>query len=112
MKNILLAVACRNASGMADMPVFSVEATAEEYDLGIHYDRAEALAEDAGYEPPFVCVDDTERGHILAAARELNLVPQVVAVDVADGQPRSTSVIQGHCGAAAVVETRLHRGRD
>lgn len=112
MKNILIAVACRNASGMADMPVFPVETTAEEYELGIHYDRAEALAEDAGYEPPFVCFDDAERGHILAAARELNLVAQVVAVDVADEHLRSRSAIQEHSGAAAVIDPRLKRERD
>lgn len=75
MKNILIAVACRNASGMADMPVFFVSVTSEDYDLGVHYDRAEELAEDAGYEPPFVCFDDAEQPHILAAAKRLNVVP-------------------------------------
>jgi len=45
-----IAVACRNASGMPDMPVFTVSVTGEEYALGNHYDRAEALAEEAGYE--------------------------------------------------------------
>lgn len=74
MKTVHIAVACRNASGMADMPIFTVTATAEEYDLGIHYEKAEAMAEDAGYEKPFVCFDDGEQGAILAAVHTLNLV--------------------------------------
>ncbi|VFR32173.1 hypothetical protein ANK1_4095 [plant metagenome] len=80
-----IAVACRNASGTADMPIFTVTATAEEYHLGIHYTKAEALAEDEGYERPFVCFDTAEQGAILAAARALDLVPQVVVIDVTDG---------------------------
>jgi len=39
-----IAVACRNASGMADMPVFTVAVTRKECESGIHYDKAEALA--------------------------------------------------------------------
>lgn len=85
MKTILVAVACRNASGMADMPVFHVPITEEEYALGVHYDKAEALAADADYERPFVCFDDAERDAIVSAARTLDLVPRIVAVDVSDG---------------------------
>lgn len=48
MKTFHIAVACRNASGIPDMPIFTVTVTDEEYDLGIHYDKAQALAEDAG----------------------------------------------------------------
>ncbi len=35
-----IAVACVDASGGPDMPVFKVRITQEEYDLGIHYDKA------------------------------------------------------------------------
>ncbi|KDC16451.1 hypothetical protein L542_5195 [Bordetella bronchiseptica F-1] len=82
-------VACVNASGMPDMPVFTVSATQEEYDLGVHYDKAEALAVEAGYEGPFVCFDVAEQEAIVSAARELGLVPQVVVVDMTDGQIHS-----------------------
>lgn len=73
MKSLRIAVACRNASGMSDMPIFTVAVTEEEYALGVHYDRAEAMAEEAGYEMPFVCFDDAEHGAIMAAARVLVL---------------------------------------
>ncbi|MGY6272922.1 hypothetical protein ACXIUT_24875 [Achromobacter denitrificans] len=84
-----VAVACANASGSPDVPVFKVRITQEEYNLGIHYDKAKDLAEEARYEGPFVCFDAAEYGPILSAARELGLVPQVVVVDMTDGQIHS-----------------------
>jgi hypothetical protein len=60
---------------MADMPVFTVIATVQEFDLGIHYDRAEVLAENAGYESPFVCFDHTEQPALVAAVRLLGQFP-------------------------------------
>lgn len=89
MKTILIAVACRNASGMADMPRFTVEVSEDEYDLGVHFDKAETMAKEAGYEAPFVSFDDVERGAILKAAMELELVPRVVAVEITEGMVRS-----------------------
>jgi hypothetical protein len=56
---------------MAELPLFAVKATPAEYALGIHYDHAEALAEAAGYERPFVCFDAGEQKAILLAARTL-----------------------------------------
>ncbi|HCF7479542.1 TPA: hypothetical protein NIK11_002627 [Pseudomonas aeruginosa] len=84
-----VAVACIDASGSPDLPVFKVRITHEEYDLGIHYDKAKDLAEEARYEGPFICFDAAEYGPILSAARELGLVPQVVVVDMTDGQIHS-----------------------
>ncbi|AUT46324.1 hypothetical protein [Achromobacter sp. AONIH1] len=84
-----VAVACIGASGSPDVPIFKVRITQEEYDLGIHYDKARDLAEDARYEGPFICFDAAEYGPILSAARELGLVPQVVVVDMTDGQIHS-----------------------
>ncbi|AOY95919.1 hypothetical protein NK553_18770 [Pseudomonas sp. ZM23] len=84
-----VAVACIDASGSPDMPVFKVRITQGEYDLGIHYDKAKDLAEEARYEGPFICFDAAEHGPILSAARELALVPQVVVVDMTDGQIHS-----------------------
>jgi len=95
MKKLSIAVACRNASGMADMPVFTVRVTQEEYDLGIHYGQAEALAAAAGYEGPFICFDTTEQPAILSAARTLNLIPQVVVIDMTDGQVHSVRCDSG-----------------
>lgn len=85
MKTLHIAVACRNASGMADMPIFTVAVTEAECHLGVHYDRAETLAAEAGYERPFLCFDATEQGAILSAARALDLVPQVVVIDMTNG---------------------------
>lgn len=84
-----VAVASVNASGLADMPVVRVRITQKEYDLGIHYDKAKTMAEEARYEAPFVCFDPAEQGAILSAARELGLVPQVIVVDMTDGQIHS-----------------------
>lgn len=57
---IKVVVACRNASGSSDMPVFDVAATQDQIDLGEHYDLAEKMASEAGYEAPFVCFDPQE----------------------------------------------------
>ncbi|MCF5091302.1 hypothetical protein GIW57_14130 [Stenotrophomonas sp. PA-6-5C] len=84
-----VAVVCVGASGSPDVPVFKVKITQKEYDLGIHYDKARDLAEEARYEGPFICFDAAEYGPILSAARELDLVPQVVVVDMTDGQIHS-----------------------
>lgn len=84
-----VAVVCIGASGSPNVPVFKVRITQEEYDLGIHYDKARDLAEEARYEGPFICFDAAEHGPILSAARELALVPQVVVVDMTDGQIHS-----------------------
>jgi hypothetical protein len=89
MKPLHIAVACRSASGMADMPIFTVSVTQAEYRLGAHYDKAEVLAAEAGYKRPFVCFDATEQGAILSAAHTLDLVPQIVVIDMTDGFVRS-----------------------
>jgi hypothetical protein len=47
-------------------------ATPRELSLGLHYDFAEALAEAAGYERPFVCFDADEQRAIRDAARVLD----------------------------------------
>src|SRR3546814_11909698 len=57
-----VAVVCIGASGGPDVPVFKVRITQEEYDLGIHYDKARDLAEEARYEGPFICFDAAEYG--------------------------------------------------
>lgn len=112
MKTQRIAVACRNASGMPDMPVFTVAVTESEYDLGIHYDKAEELAEEAGYERPFVCFDDTEHIAILAAARMLDLIPQVVVIDMTDGVVHSARCDVGQIKVICYDESNLDEAPD
>lgn len=85
MRTLPIAVACYDAENNADMPVFTVSVTDKEYGAGVHYDKARALAKDAGYERPFVCFEGTEQSAILLAAQKLNLVPRVVVVDMTEG---------------------------
>jgi hypothetical protein len=85
MTQMRIAVACRNASGMPDMPIFTVATNDHEIVDGTHYDKAEALAHEAGYEGPYICFDTDEHNAILAAVRTLDLVPQVVVIDMSDG---------------------------
>lgn len=66
-----IVVACRNASGEADVYVASVECDAEAHALGVHYAKAEAAAEEAGYEGPFVCYAAQEQGRLIRAVKEL-----------------------------------------
>lgn len=86
MRTLQIAVACYDAANNADMPVFTVSVTDGEYATGAHYDKARALAREAGYERPFVCFEGTDQNAVLSAARKLELVPRVVAVDFTDGQ--------------------------
>lgn len=89
MRTMNIAVACHDASGMPDMPVFTVAVTDRDCNFGIHYDKARAMAEEAGYERPFVCFDAAEHNAILSAVRNLDLVPRVVVVDFTDGLVQS-----------------------
>ena len=71
-KTFLVAVACINASGVADMPVFEVCLTQHEYELGNHYEIAEKIAEEEGYEGPFVCFDAEEIGALKTALEKFS----------------------------------------
>ncbi|MBU9200328.1 hypothetical protein KTD31_03040 [Burkholderia multivorans] len=59
-------VLATNANGEAEFYQTVVEVTEEEYDLGMHYDKAQVSAEAEGYEAPFKCFDQAEQ-----AARQL-----------------------------------------
>lgn len=82
---IRIAIACRNASGEPDICVFKIQITKDMIDSDAHHEAAKKLAADAGYEEPFICFAPSEHRRILSAARELSLVPTLVAVDVAGG---------------------------
>ena len=71
-KTFLVAVACINASGVADMPVFEVCLPQREYELGNHYELAEKIAEEEGYEGPFVCFDAEEIGALKTALEKFS----------------------------------------
>ena len=71
-RKMQIAVACINASGLAALPVFTVEATDDDVAQGIHYEQATELAQQAGYGRPFLCFDETEQAAIHTAAQELN----------------------------------------
>lgn len=74
-------VAGRNSAGDADMFVCEVEVSQKDFDLGKHYDISEALAEEAGYEGPFVCFDEIEHSNIARIVSELNCS---IPVELAD----------------------------
>ena len=69
--SINIAVACRDTNGSSTVYIASVHINQNQYDLGIHYDIAEQLAQDAGYDGPFICFDNTEHKAIIQAAEIL-----------------------------------------
>lgn len=64
-------VLATNANGEAEFYRVTVEVTENEYALGMHYDKAQEIAEADGYEAPFKCFDQAEQAakqlHELAA---------------------------------------------
>lgn len=61
LKAIELIVICSNTTGEPDAFLTSIAVTESDYALGLHYEKAVAAAEAAGYQEPFVCVDRNER---------------------------------------------------
>lgn len=80
------------------MPVFTVSVTDKEYGTGVHYDKARALAKEAGYEKPFVCFEGADQNAILSVARKLDLVARIVAIDMTDGLVHSV-----RCDAGDII---------
>ncbi len=112
MDTMRIAVACRDVSGFPDMPIFTITTTPEEYDQGIHYKKAEELAEEAGYESPFICFDAQEYAPILSAARTLDLVPQVVVIDMTDGLVHSVCCDAGSIKVICYDESDIDEAPD
>lgn len=69
---VKVAVACVDANGVANMPVFEVLVTSDQVESGEHYDIAADKAKEEGYEAPFVCFDNTEAEAVRTAAHELS----------------------------------------
>lgn len=112
MKTMRIAVVCRNASGMPDIPIFLITATPEEVADGAHYDRAEALADAAGYEGPFICFDEDEFGVIAHAATRLGLVPRVVVIDLTEGLVHSVRCDTGNIKVICYDESETDENLD
>ncbi len=60
-------VMCRNANGEADCVPVVVECTKKEYENGEHYDAAEGICRENGYEPTFRVFDENEFGNLARA---------------------------------------------
>lgn len=69
---VSVAVACRNASGSADLPLVRVTIPEDDYALGGHYDVARLTLKNKGFEGPFVCFDEQEFQPLITAVRAAN----------------------------------------
>jgi len=66
-----IVVACTGASGEPAMPIYKFNVTEEQIEIGEHYDIAISLAQNDGYEAPFVCFDNNEHSAIISASKLL-----------------------------------------
>lgn len=57
-------VVCRSCIGEPDIVTVSVECSSDEYDTNRHYSMAEEIAENMGYQGPFLCFPDSEHRRI------------------------------------------------
>ena len=57
---IRIITACHDASGCPDFAWTVVDVSKSEYDNGAHYEAAEALLQERGYEGPFVHFDQED----------------------------------------------------
>jgi hypothetical protein len=53
-------VACRESAGAADFYACNVDLPEDEYDVGTHYEMAEAAAENEGYVGSMVSFDEND----------------------------------------------------
>jgi len=74
MRTEHVVVICRNKDGSPTAPVYRVEVTEEQYDLGYHYDAAMEAAVEDGYEATMLshCFDNSEHDEITNCAFYLN----------------------------------------
>jgi len=74
MRTEHVVVICRDKSGTPTAPVYKVEVTEEQYDLGYHYDAAMEGAVNDGYEATMLshCFDNSEHDQITNCAFYLN----------------------------------------
>lgn len=106
LNKIKMIVACRNSSGEADMFSCTLEATQDEYLLGKHYDFAEKLAEESGYEGPFVSFDPSEQKNIADQVTELDCPIPFQLDDLSADTPKNLkgSMLFGFDGISTTLE--------
>ncbi|MFV8385058.1 hypothetical protein ACNO5E_13295 [Vibrio parahaemolyticus] len=104
--NTKVMVACRNANGEADMYVCDVTVTDEAFQLGKHYDIAEAMAEAEGYEPPFLCFDKNEQRNIARQVSKLDCPIPFPLTDKSDdyGDSVNAAIIFGWDGLSVQLD--------
>lgn len=81
LRNERVIVACRNANGEADMFVTDVMVGQASFEHGEHYEIAQSRAEEEGYEPPFLCFDESEQANI---ARQVNSLKAQIPFSLSD----------------------------
>ncbi len=75
MRKEFVVVICRDASGMPTAPVYEIEVTEEQYELGYHYDSAMSAAQEDGYEETMLshCFDNSEHQELFNTVAFLRL---------------------------------------
>ena len=75
MRTEYVVVICRDKSGMPTAPVYTIEVTEEQYDLGYHYDSAMSAAYEEGYEAATLshCFDNSEHSELFNTVAFLRL---------------------------------------
>jgi hypothetical protein len=59
-RRVTIVTACMRRDGLSDLALTEVEVTPEEFENGIHYDRAEVHLHAAGFEEPFVHFEERD----------------------------------------------------
>lgn len=81
---ICCVVAGTTADGSPGFYLTKVRVTRDEYNDGVHYDRAKAAAELHGYEPPFVAFDEFDRPDALFSIFDWKTVEELSDADMSD----------------------------
>lgn len=104
-RKMKMLVSCLNANGSADMFACEVDATEDQYKLGEHYELAIGMAEQNGYEQPFLCYDEYEQKNIAKhfatsaltaptmgeSVQEFKLLDRSMKGESTEGKVRATS---------------------
>lgn len=95
-RSVVVVTTCITSDGTPDFALNEIEVTQEEYDNGVHYDRADDRLIDAGYEEPFVHFDELESPAFLHPAVRRHLaLPDTTHEDNHAPDHRSDRVTDG-----------------
>jgi hypothetical protein len=78
---VAIVTACMRSDGLPDFALTEVQVSAEEYQNGVHYDRAEARLAQRGYEEPFVHFEELDAPAFLLPAVRRYLAQAAPATD-------------------------------